>query len=304
MALFRIPGGVASQVRARPSHPGKEKGLQTLIENNLDTLFGVRFVATEFSTGSKHRGRIDTLGLDQDGSPVIIEYKLTSNDNVINQGLFYLDWLMDHRGDFEVKVRSTLGDVPTVWDSPRLILLASSFNRFDQYAVNRIDERIELWTYTLYEDDLLGIELLSSEEVSTSTGNATIKRPTPKAQAPGRPTRSVYEREHHVSKMSGSTEVLFELLRDEIMKLGDDVTERFMNQYIGYRRLKNFCEIVGMKSKLNVFIDGPIANPKGLGDDVSNIGHWGTGQRRIEVADEDDVVAALPLIANAYGLQG
>ena len=45
---------------------------------------------------------------------------------------------------------------------------------------------------------------------------------------------------------------------DQIMNLGDDVTERFMNQYIGYRRLKNFSEIVGLKRKLNVFIDGPV----------------------------------------------
>ncbi len=73
MALFRIPSGVATQVRALPSHPEKERGLQRLIERNLEPLFGVRFVATEFNTGQKHRGRIDTLGLDQDGSPVIIE---------------------------------------------------------------------------------------------------------------------------------------------------------------------------------------------------------------------------------------
>src|SRR5690349_9620627 len=121
MALFRVRGGIATQVLSLSSHPAKEKGLQGLVEANLEPLFGARFVATEFSTGQKHRGRIDTLGLDQDGSPVIIEYKLTSNDNVINQGLFYLDWLMDHRGDFELAARAVLGDVEVVWDAPRVI---------------------------------------------------------------------------------------------------------------------------------------------------------------------------------------
>lgn len=304
MALFNVSGGIASQVRALASYPSKEKGLQTVVERNLETVFGVRFVASEFNTGTKHRGRIDTLGLDQDGSPVIIEYKLTSNDNVINQGLFYLDWLMDHRGDFEVKARSTLGDVDVVWTAPRLILLASDFSRFDQYAVNRIDERIELWTYTLYEGDLLQIELLSSEEVAapkTKPAPARAVGKSPKATRPR--TRAEFDLDHHLAKMSPATEKLFHLLRDGILALGDDVTERYMNQYVGYRRLKNFCEIVGMRGKLNVFIDGPVENPAGIGEDVTNIGHWGTGNLRLSVASADDVAAALDLIGQAYALQ-
>ena len=309
MALFRLQSGIATQVLSLTSHPAKEKGLQRLIEANLESLFGVRFVATEFSTGQKHRGRIDTLGLDQDGSPVIIEYKLTNNDNVINQGLFYLDWLMDHRGDFELAARSRLGEVEVAWAVPRLILLASSFSRYDQYAVNRIDDRIELWTYTLYGEDLLAVELLSRDEVpSPKDRNATSGRTTPKGKpvisaAPPPTSKVTYDLHHHVEKMTATTQALFELLRDQIMNLGDDVTERFMNQYIGYRRLKNFTEIVGLRSKLNVFVDGPVIDAGGVCADVSGIGHWGTGQLRATVASEDDALAVLPLIAQAYALQ-
>lgn len=74
-----------------------EKSLQTLIEQNMETLLGIRFLASEYSTGKAHGGRIDSLGIDEDGCPVIFEYKRALNENVINQGLFYLDWLMDHR---------------------------------------------------------------------------------------------------------------------------------------------------------------------------------------------------------------
>jgi RecB family endonuclease NucS len=52
-----------------------EKSLQVLLEGNLETFLGVRFLASEYSTGRTHRGRIDTLGLDENGCPVIIEYK-------------------------------------------------------------------------------------------------------------------------------------------------------------------------------------------------------------------------------------
>ena len=50
-----------------------------------------------------------TLGIDENGSPVPVEYKRSSDENVINQGLFYLDWLMDHRRDFEWLVLERYG---------------------------------------------------------------------------------------------------------------------------------------------------------------------------------------------------
>ena len=76
-----------------------EKSLQTLFEANLESLLGIRFLASEFITNEG--GRMDSLGIDENNSPVVIEYKRSSNENVINQGLFYLDWLMGHRKDFE-----------------------------------------------------------------------------------------------------------------------------------------------------------------------------------------------------------
>ena len=76
-----------------------------------------------------------------------------------------------------------------------------------------------------------------------------------------------------------------------------------MNQYIGYRRLKNFCEVVGQRGKLNVFIDGPVTDSHGIGEDMTNKGHWGTGNLRVEVSSEDDIAPVLDLIRQAYALQ-
>jgi predicted transport protein len=192
--------------------------------------------------------------------------------------------------------------------APRLILLASSFNRYDQYAVNRIDDRIELWTYTLYDADLLSVDLLSSEEVPSSQPNAVPTRRGPRKPRLDRPeppttAKDTYDIEHHLSKMSPTTQALFELLKEGIVDLGDNVTERFMNQYVGYRRLKNFCEVVGQRRKLNVFIDGPIVDKYGIGVDMTNTGHWGTGDLRVEVSSEDDIAPVLDLIGQAYALQ-
>jgi hypothetical protein len=76
-------------------------------------------------TGKTHGGRIDTLGLDDNNCPVIIEYKRTLNENVINQGLYYLDWLMDHKGEFTLLTMKKPG-APAAeqieWSSPRAVV--------------------------------------------------------------------------------------------------------------------------------------------------------------------------------------
>jgi len=74
-----------------------EKKLQSIIEKNMSTFFGVRFIESEYRIDN---GRIDSLGIDENNNPVIFEYKRSSSENVINQGLFYMDWLVSHKDAF------------------------------------------------------------------------------------------------------------------------------------------------------------------------------------------------------------
>ena len=83
-----------------------EKELQNLIEENMETFFGVRFLKSEYIITN---GRMDSIGIDENNSPVIFEYKRSSSENVINQGLFYLDWLLDHKSDFKLLVIEKFG---------------------------------------------------------------------------------------------------------------------------------------------------------------------------------------------------
>jgi len=112
MPVFRSAAGKATQLA--PVKFKQEKELQRFVEQNLEVLLGIRLVATEFTTGEKHGGRIDTLGSDEAGNPVILEYKWDKSDSVVNQGLFYLDWLLDHRGDFVVAAQRTKIGYPEV----------------------------------------------------------------------------------------------------------------------------------------------------------------------------------------------
>ena len=101
--LYSLNNGVTE---LSPSPSAVEKELQNLIEKNMQLFFGVRFLKSEFSITN---GRIDSLGIDENNCPVIFEYKRSISENVINQGLFYLDWLLDHKADFKLLVMEVLG---------------------------------------------------------------------------------------------------------------------------------------------------------------------------------------------------
>lgn len=141
--LFQIQAGKVNELPGKASD--LEKPLQILIEGNLEKLLGVRFLATEHSTGKTHAGRIDTLGIDEDNCPVVLEYKRSVGENVINQGLFYLDWLMDHKAEFELLVLKRYGDKVADaidWTGPRLICVASDFTKYDGHAVQQMHRSI------------------------------------------------------------------------------------------------------------------------------------------------------------------
>ena len=138
-----------------------ERGLQEFFEKHLRTLTGVEFLGSEYSTGERHSRRIDTLGIDGAGRPVVVEYKRRQDENVINQGLDYLAWLEDHRAEFRELVREKLGDGRVMdidFGTPRLLCIAGEFLRQDQIAAENSRRRVELLRYRRYGDAYVALE--------------------------------------------------------------------------------------------------------------------------------------------------
>jgi len=145
MPLFAIQKSVLTPIENIVFE--NEKKLQNLIEANLHPVFNCRLVATEFPTGNNHAGRIDTLALSEDDNPVIIEYKTKESSELINQSLFYLHWIHDHRGDFQIAVNKGLGQgVEVDWSEVRVICIAPNYKKYDLHAVQVMGANIELWS--------------------------------------------------------------------------------------------------------------------------------------------------------------
>lgn len=177
--IFRLNGDTVVELTGQSV--AVEKSLQHIIERHLDTFLGVRFLASEHSTGKRHSGRIDTLGIDENNSPVIIEYKRSINENVINQGLFYLDWLLDHKAEFELMVMRRYGEEVSNaidWSSPRFLCIAGGFTKYDGHAVEQINRNIELYVYKHYEDGLLLLDLVNATTAQTVITYAKEKHHT------------------------------------------------------------------------------------------------------------------------------
>jgi predicted transport protein len=303
MPLYQLQSGKVSQIK-QVSFP-KERELQQIFETNLEPLLGVRFVASEYTTGDRQRGRIDTLGLDQDGSPVIIEYKKASNDNVINQGLFYLDWLIDHKGDFTLVAQKTLGkNISIDWSRPRLILIAEGFSEYDKFAVNRIGANMELWTFRRYGENLLHLETIYVAETLREKHKKAEKKNAVKAESEEEEVQ-VYSLEDHLKGKPDSVCNLYQELRERIFSLDEDgaIIEKANKHYMVYKHGKNFCEVWIQNSQLKIWLDIFIADlndPLKLSKDVSNIGHWGTGDVEVNISDSVDLSKIMDLVSQAY----
>ena len=270
--LFRIAGATAKEIHGAASN--LEKPLQTLIEANLETLLGIRFLATEHSTGKAHRGRIDTLGLDENQCPVIIEYKRTIQQNIINQGLSYLNWLMDHQGEFKLLVLDRFGKTPANnidWTSPRLICIAADFTKFDSDAVEQMNRSIELVRYRQFGEDLLLLELVNAVVADTPGGK---KSKNAKNTAPD---RSVAE---WLTELTPTVREILDALERYTISLGDDVQRKDLKLYVAFKRLRNFATVCFQKNNLVVYLHidpDRISMVDGFSRDVRKIGHWGTG---------------------------
>ena len=296
LKLFSIKTGKAVEVNS--SIVAKERNIQRLVEENCETLLNVRFLKTEhmFKADDGHNARIDTLGLDENNCPVIIEYKRDGKDTVINQGLFYMDWLVKHPKDFAWLVLEKFGkkiadDID--WTQPRLICIAQDFSRYDEFAIKQMQKNIDLIRYRIYENEHLLFELVntSSDENTNITHNTSKKE-----SSINKRVKTVTDK---LETASSEIKSLYNELDDYLLSLGEDVQKNILMHYIAYRRLKNFASVEIHKNDILIFVNvdaDSIMIEKGFTRDVRNIGHFGTGKLEITIKNLTDLEKAKTLI--------
>jgi predicted transport protein len=302
MALFKINGSAVKKITAKELD--LEKHLQELFETNLEELLNIVFLAHEYSTS--FGGRIDTLGIDKTGSPCIIEYKKNQNDNVINQGLSYLRWLLDHKADFEILCQNKKISIEIDWDSPRVICIAESYNKFDLDTADILPINIELLRYRIYDEDILYLEPENYQKVRISTSGIVKKSKQDKEKTER--LQKTYSVNDHLAGIDKQTVVLFQTLREKILALDENIIEEVKAKYIAYKTSTNFTDIVVKQYGLKIFLNvksGQLNDLQKLARDLTQpkpIGHWGNGDYEVKLEKESELEAVFALIKQSYAL--
>ncbi len=303
MPLFSEKNGVLQVVK--PTGFKLEKELQTLVENNLEEIFSCKFVASEFSTGDIHSGRIDTLAISEEDNPVIIEYKARESSSLLNQSLFYLAWLQDHKGDFAMAVKKKFPSMEVDWSNIRIICIAPGYAKYDLHAVKTMTSApIELWKYKVYENNMLNMEKIFGNDKAKSVKSKNVHTNVVVNETNEDHEVVSYTYEQHYNNLGNSQiKELIDEIRDYIISLNVDVEELPRKFYIAYKTSKNFCCIALNKEKPRMwlkFLDKNLSKYQEHGKDVTAIGHHGTGNFEIRLNEDTNMETLKEMIKVSF----
>ena len=217
MNIYKLTKGELIEVD-RDTFP-LEKDIQSLVEKNLENLFGLEFVSTEFKVGDY---RIDTLAFDRDSSAfVIIEYKKGHSYSVIDQGYSYLSAMLQSRAEFILEHNEKSGEAlkrdDIDWSQSKVIFVSPSFNSYQKNSVNFKDVPFELWEIRRFSGDLVVLEqhkTSSSDSIEQfEKGNSTISNVSSEIR--------VSDEAEHTSKTSEECVAIWNNIKDFFAGLED-----------------------------------------------------------------------------------
>ncbi|MCE2488497.1 MAG: hypothetical protein J4G17_00785 [Anaerolineae bacterium] len=299
--IFHATLDGARELEATPF--GSEKELQGLFERHLRDLTGIDFVKSEHRTGSRHKRRADTLGLDSQQRPVVIEYKLGHGGAAISQGLDYLFWLQDHKGDFRELVRDRLGTDRSRkidFKHARLLCVAGEFRREDIINAETNTRRIELLCVRRHGESTTLLKWVVAGEEA--------RKPDPVPSDPnGKLGFEKFEKYKYWKQLKANPELyrLFEALCEHANSLGDDVLVNLTKHYISIRRQRTAAYIKAQagNNRLIVYVYADLKStslhegftrvlPESFRNPPCNL--------EISIRNHEDLERAKPLIKRSY----
>lgn len=277
-----------------------EKEIQSLFEENLETISNLKFVKSEFRIKEY---RIDSLAYDTESNAfVIIEFKRDRNYSVIDQGLTYLNLMLEYQADFIVEYnescKANLKRNQIDWSQSRIIFVSPSFTDYQKQSTNFKDLAIELWEIKRFEHDLISINPIKKSKSAPSikkvqhTKDSTLDKVTKEFV--------VYDEDYHLNDKSDDVLELYESFKNAILTLSPDLEISPKKLYLAFKQGKNNIVSIHLQNKsLKIWINakkGMLDDPKKLAKDVSNVGHWATGDYELSVSDTQNLEYIMSLV--------
>jgi hypothetical protein len=233
MQIFRNSNNVLTPIQ-RDSFK-LEADIHSLVEPNLELLFQLEYVTSEFVVGDF---RLDTLAFDNEANAfVIVEYKKGNSYSVVDQGYSYLSVMVNNKADFILeyneKTEKQLKRDDIDWTASRVIFVAPSFNTYQRNSVNFRNVPFELWEIRKFEEGIIALEQClptSTESIDKITkGSSTPLIGAVSAQV------HVSTEDEHLAVLDEATLKIWQALRERIVETPDSTL--FVSKgYISWRR--------------------------------------------------------------------
>jgi len=301
MLLFKNNKQTLSSLKEIPFK--LERDLQRIFEANLTKLTQLTLVKSEFTIKNY---RLDTLAFDEEAKAfVIIEYKRSNSNSVVDQGIAYLNLMLDYGAEFIVeyneRFNKTLLRSQVDWSQTKVMFVSPGFNENQKQATNFKDLAIELWEVKQFEGDILTVNPIKKSKSAPSikqlqgAEDNELKKVVNEIK--------VYTEEDHLQGKSEEVKELYETFKDAILNLANDTDTKPKKQEIGFTRNgKIFTDICILKNNLKLWINlkrGHLDDSKGIARDVSSVGHWGNGDYEVVVRDTKDLEYIMSLVKQA-----
>lgn len=280
-----------------------EKEIQGLFEQNLELITNLKLIKSEFTIKSN---RIDTLAFDEESKAfVIVEYKRNHSYSVVDQGVSYLNLMLEYKADFIVEYNETqkenLKRSDVDWSQSKIIFVSPSFNDFQKKASDFKDLAIELWEIKQFENDIVIIDPIKKSKSAPSikqvqqNDDSEISKVTKEIK--------IYTEEDHLNGKSDDVMELYESFRNAILNLSSELEIIPKKTYIAFKTRTNIVDIEVQAKAIKLWINlkkGQLNDPNSLMRDVSNLkGHNGNGDYEIIVSDTKNIEYIMSLIKQA-----
>lgn len=281
----------------------KERELQNLCEDNLNSIFGLKFIRSEFTV---QNFRVDTLAFDIiTKSFVIIEYKNTSNFSVIDQGYSYLSLMLNNKADFILEYNENYCDTlkrdDIDWSQSKVIFVSPIYNNYQKESINFKDLPFELWEVKKFDNDIIYFN-----QIKASRKTESIKTVTFNNEAVNKVNKEikVYTEDQHIIDSNEEIVELYEKIKQYILSLDDKFAIKPKKKEIGFTyNNKVLIDIHLQKKALKIWFNtkrGTLEDSIGILRDVSNTGHWGNGDYEIQISNDDNIEYIFSLIKQLY----
>jgi predicted transport protein len=251
MSIYKLEESKLTEIKEKKID--LERDIQRLTEGNLQSVFGLEFISTEYPL---HSSRIDSLAFDKENNAfVIIEYKKDRNFSVIDQGYSYLALLLNNKADFILeyneKMKNSLKREDVDWSQSRVIFVSPSFTSYQRGAIDFRDLPIELWEVKLYDNNTILYNELkpmaNSETIKTVSKNKTIAEVSKEVRE--------YTVDDHFKADWKPARETFNALSDRLLALDSRLEESPQKHYIGYKiGRSNIFGVDAHKSYINFSI--------------------------------------------------